>query len=192
MGVFEDLGVMVDGLEDDRAEEFGGDVEEIFRFDVRITPKQEIEIGVNIAELEVDGFPEFGEQYGELAHAFADLVVQHVGMNTEIFMNKVADLQELDVKLTDSEQKIMMGEDTEENGAVLLYSFPVVVMAEEDEDDEKQLGAGFNRSPKADLMLKMYGREFIDAEEEYQDETTDAILEHGVLFMKAVDGITKL
>ena len=33
MGVFEDLGVMVDGLEDDTAEEFGGDVEEIFRFD---------------------------------------------------------------------------------------------------------------------------------------------------------------
>ena len=26
MGVFEDLGVMVDGLEDETAEEFGGDI----------------------------------------------------------------------------------------------------------------------------------------------------------------------
>ena len=37
MGVFEDLGVMVDGLEDETAEEFGGEVEEIFRFDVLLT-----------------------------------------------------------------------------------------------------------------------------------------------------------
>ena len=43
MGVFEDLGVMVDGLEDESAEEYGGEVEEIFRFDVYLSQKQEIE-----------------------------------------------------------------------------------------------------------------------------------------------------
>ena len=53
MSVFDDLGVMVDGLEDDDAEEFDGDVEEIFRFNVFVTPEQEIEIEVNMQELMV-------------------------------------------------------------------------------------------------------------------------------------------
>ena len=48
MSVFDDLGVMVDGLEDDTAEEFDGDVEEIFRFNVFLTKEQEIEIEVNM------------------------------------------------------------------------------------------------------------------------------------------------
>ena len=107
MGVFEDLGVMVDGLEDDSAEEFGGDVEEIFRFDVSLTPQQDIEIGVSIQERDVEGFPEFGEEYSMLAHTFAELITEHVGMYTESLMMAVADLPELDVELTDEEAKIV-------------------------------------------------------------------------------------
>ena len=86
MGEFEDLGVMVDGLEDDDAEEFDGEVEEIFRFDVLLTREQDIEIGVNIQELEVEGFPEFGEEYSILAHTFAELITEHIGMYTEGLM----------------------------------------------------------------------------------------------------------
>ena len=191
MGVFEDLGVMVDGLEDEAAEEFGGDVEEIFRFDVLLTPEQDIEIGVNIAELEVEGFPEFGEEYSMLAHTFAELITEHVGMYTEGLMMAVADLPELDVELTEEEQAALANEDKNENGSVLLYSFPVLIMEDED-DGSKNMGAGFNRSPKADVMLKVYGEEFAEAENSYQDLVTDAVLDHGVLFLKAVEAIQKL
>jgi hypothetical protein len=63
----------------------------------------------------------------------------------------------------------------------------------EDEDDgSKNLGAGFNRTLKADVMLKIYGDEFIEAEDSYQDLVTDAVLDHGVLFLKAVESIQKL
>ena len=192
MGVFEDLGVMVDGLEDDTAEEFGGDVEEIFRFDVSLTPEQDIEIGVVIAELEVEDYPEFGEEYSLLAHTFADLITEHIGTYTENLMLAVADLPELDVDLTDEERAILADEETNENGSVLLYSFPVIIMDDEDEEDGKNLGAGFNRSLKADVMRKIYGGEFEEAEDSYQDLVTDAVLDHGVLFLKAVESIQKL
>ncbi len=191
MGIFKDLGVMVDGLEDDDAEEFGGDVEEIFRFDVLLTREQDIEIGVSIAELEVEEYPEFGEEYSMLAHTFAELITEHVGMYTEGLMMEVADLPELDVELTDAERAALANEDTNENGSVLLYSFPVLIM-EDEEDGSKNMGAGFNRSPKADVMLKLYGDDFIEAENSYQDLVTDAVLDHGVLFLKAVEAIQKL
>ena len=141
MGVFEDLGVMVDGLEDETAEEFGGDVEEIFRFDVSLTPEQDIEIGVVIAELEVEGEPEFGEEYSMLAHTFAELITEHIGSYTEDLMMAVADLPELDVELTDEERAALADEQTNENGSVLLYSFPVLIMEDED-DGSKNLGHG--------------------------------------------------
>ncbi|MBE6046252.1 MAG: hypothetical protein E7221_06085 [Clostridiales bacterium] len=191
MGIFKDLGVMVDGLEDDDAEEFGGDVEEIFRFDVLLTREQDIEIGVSIAELEVEGFPDFGEDYSMLAHTFAELITEHIGMYTEGLMMEVADLPELDVELTDDERAALANEDTNENGSVLLYSFPVLIMEDED-DGSKNLGAGFNRSLKADVMLKLYGEEFAQAEDSYQDLVTDAVLDHGVLFLKAVEAIQKV
>ena len=191
MGVFEDLGVMVDGLEDETAEEFGGDVEEIFRFDVSLTPEQDIEIGVVIAELEVEGEPEFGEEYSILAHTFAELITEHIGSYTEDLMMAVADLPELDVELTDEERAALADEQTNENGSVLLYSFPVLIMEDED-DGSKNLGAGFNRSLKADVMRKIYGGEFEEAEDSYQDLVTDAVLDHGVLFLKAVESIQKL
>ena len=191
MGFFKDLGVMVDGLEDDDAEEFGGDVEEIFRFDVLLTREQDIEIGVSIAELEVEDHPEFGEEYSMLAHTFAELITEHVGMYTEGLMMEVADLPELDVELTDEERAALANEDRNENGSVLLYSFPVLIM-EDEEDGSKNMGAGFNRSPKADVMLKLYGEEFVEAENSYQDMVTDAVLDHGVLFLKAVESIQKL
>jgi len=191
VGVFEDLGVMVDGLEDETAEEFGGEVEEIFRFDVLLTREQDIEIGVNIQELEVEGFPEFGEEYSLLAHTFAELITEHVGMYTEGLMMEVADLPELDVELTPEERAALADEDRNEHGSVLLYSFPVLIMEDED-DGSKNLGAGFNRSPKANVMLKLYGEEFAEAEDSYQDLVTDAVLDHGVLFLKAVEAIQKL
>ena len=191
MGIFKDLGVMVDGLEDEDAEEFGGDVEEIFRFDVLLTREQDIEIGVSIAELEVEDHPEFGEEYSMLAHTFAELITEHVGMYTEGLMMEVADLPELDVELTDEERAALANEDRNENGSVLLYSFPVLIM-EDEEDGSKNMGAGFNRSPKADVMLKLYGDEFVEAENSYQDMVTDAVLDHGVLFLKAVESIQKL
>ena len=191
MGIFKDLGVMVDGLEDDDAEEFGGDVEEIFRFDVLLTREQDIEIGVSIAELEVEGFPDFGEDYSMLAHTFAELITEHIGMYTEGLMMEVADLPELDVELTDDERAALANEDTNENGSVLLYSFPVLIMEDED-DGSKNLGAGFNRSLTADVMLKLYGEEFAQAEDSYQDLVTDAVLDHGVLFLKAVEAIQKV
>jgi len=182
---------MVDGLEDETAEEFGGDVEEIFRFDVSLTPEQDIEIGVVIAELEVEDHPDFGEEYSMLAHTFAELITEHIGSYTEDLMMAVADLPELDVELTDEERAALADEHTNENGSVLLYSFPVLIM-EDEEDGSKNLGAGFNRSLKADVMLKVYGEDFVEAEDSYQDLVTDAVLDHGVLFMKAVESIQKL
>ena len=74
---------------------------------------------------------------------------------------------------------------------MLLYSFPVLIM-EDEFDGSKNLGAGFNRSPKANVMLKLYGEEFVEAENSYQDLVTDAVLDHGVLFLKAVESIQKL
>lgn len=191
MGIFSDLGVMVDGLEDETAEEFGGDVEEIFRFDVSLAPEHEIEIAVSIQELEVEGFPEFGKDYSMLAHTFAQLITEHVGMYTESLMMAVEDLPELDVDLSDEERAALADEDRNENGAVLLYSFPVLIM-EDEFDGSKNLGAGFNRSRKADVMLKLYGEEFAEAENAYQDLVTDAVLDHGLLFLKAVESIQKL
>jgi hypothetical protein len=41
-------------------------------------------------------------------------------------------------------------------------------------------------------MLKLYGEEFVEAENSYQDMVTDAVLDHGVLFLKAVESIQKL
>ena len=183
MGLFSDMGVMIDGLEDETAEDFDGDVEEIFRFDVSLTPEQEIEIGVQIQELEVEGFPEFGEEYSMLAHTFAQLITEHIGAYTESLMLAVADLQELDVDLSDEERAALANEDKNENGAVLLYSFPVLIM-EDEFDGSKNLGAGFHRSPKADVMLKLYGEEFVEAENSYQDLVTDAVLDHGLLFLR--------
>lgn len=198
MGVFDDLGVMVDGLEDDDAEEFDGDVEEIFRFNVFITKEQEIEIEVNMQELMVEGVPEFGQAYSFLARTYADLVVEHIGMNTEQLMNSVAELPAQNVNLTAEEERILHEEGTGDNGAVLLYSFPVLIMADDEngdgyyEDEEKQMGAGFERSQKAEIMGKVYGDAFREMEDEYQDEVTDALLDHGTLFIKAVEGIQKL
>ena len=41
-------------------------------------------------------------------------------------------------------------------------------------------------------MLKLYGDDFIEAENSYQDLVTDAVLDHGVLFLKAVESIQKV
>ena len=103
--------------------------EEIFRFDVLLTPDKEIEIGVTVKEIEVEGYPEFGEEYGHLAHLYAELVVEHVGMNTEMFMNSVSELQAVSTNLTLEEESAL---EEEGNGeAVLLYSFPVIIMEDE-------------------------------------------------------------
>lgn len=198
MGVFDDLGVMVPGLSDEDAEEFEGDVEEIFRFNVFITEDQEIEIGVNIMELSIDDVPEFGEQYSYLAHTFAELVTEHIGMDTEILMNSVSEIKATDVELTEEEQKILASNDRDEDGSVLLYAFPVLIMAEDEdnsgsyEDMEMNLGVGFEKSPKAEVMAKVYGSEYLEQEEAYQEVITDSILDHGTLFVKAVESIQKL
>lgn len=198
MGVFDDLGVYVPGLSEEDAEEFEGETEEIFRFDVFITREQDIEIGVNIMELSVDGVPDFGEQYSFLAHTYAELVTEHIGMNTETLMNAVAELPALNVDLTDEEQTVLQEEDTGDNGSVLLYSFPVLIMADNGDGDgefgeeEMQLGSGFEKSPKAEVMAKVYGEDYLEQEDIYQDVVTDAILDHGVLFVKAVESIQKL
>lgn len=198
MGVFDDMGVMVDGLEDDTAEEFDGDVEEIFRFNVFLTKEQEIEIEVNIQELMVEGFPEFGEAYSFLARTYADLVVDHIGNNTASLMESVEELPALDVELTREERGILHARGTGDNGAVLLYSFPVLIMADDDngngsyDEEEKKMGAGFERSQKAEIMAKVYGDAFREMEDEYQDTVTDAVLDHGTLFIKAVEGIQKV
>ncbi len=198
MSVFDDLGVMVDGLEDDTAEEFDGDVEEIFRFNVFLTKDQEIEIEVNMQELMVEGVPEFGQAYSYLARTYADLVVEHIGMDTANLMESVEELPAQDVRLTPEEERIMEANGPGENGNVLLYSFPVLIMADDEDgngyydDDEKQMGAGFERSQKAEIMAKVYGDAYREMEDRYQDEVTDSILDHGTLFIKAVEAIQKL
>ena len=198
MGVFDDLGVMVDGLEDDTAEEFEGEAEEIFRFNVFLTKEQEIEIEVNIQGLMIEGHPEFGEAYGSLARTYADLVVEHIGIETTTLMSSVEELPAQNVLLTEEEEHILYASGTGDNGAVLLYSFPVMIMADDEDgdgyygDEEKKLGAGFERSQKAEIMARVYGDAFREMEDAYQDEVTDALLDHGVLFLKAVEGIQKL
>ena len=198
MSVFDDLGVMVDGLEDDTAEEFDGDVEEIFRFNVFLTKEQEIEIEVNIQELMVEGVPEFGEEYSFLARTYADLVVEHIGMNTATLMESVEELPAQGEAPTKEEEIILHAEGTGDNGAVLLFSFPVLIMADDDngngyyDEEEKKLGAGFERSQKAEIMAKVYGEAYREMEDAYQDTVTDAILDHGTLFIKAVEAIQKL
>ena len=198
MGVFDDMGVMVPGLSDQDAEEFSGESEEIFRFSVFITEEQEVEIAVNIMELAVDEVPEFGEEYGYLAHTFAELVTEHIGINTELLMNTVSELAPLNVELTDDEKSILSAKDQDHDGSVLLYSFPVLIMAEETQLDydsdtaEMNLGVGFEKSPKAEVMAKVYGEEYLRHEETYQEIVTDSILDHGTLFVKAVESIQKL
>ncbi len=198
MSVFDDLGVMVDGLDDDTAEEYEGDVEEIFRFNIFLSQEQEIEIEVNMQELEVDGIPEFGEAYSFLARTYADLIVEHLGSETANLMNSVSELTAQDVRLTPEEEEILAARGTGDDGAVLLYSFPVLIMANDDDgdgfymNDEKQMGAGFERSQKAEIMAKVYGDDYRRMENVYQDKLTDAILDHGVLFLKAVEGIQKV
>ena len=54
------------------------------------------------------------------------------------------------------------------------------------------MGAGFERSQKAEIMGKVYGEAFREMEDEYQDQITDAVLDHGTLFIKAVEAIQKL
>ena len=198
MSVFDDLGVMVDGLEDDKAEEYEGDVEEIFRFNIFLSQEQEIEIEVNVQELEVDGIPEFGEAYSFLARTFADLIVDHLGSETANLMNSVSELPAQDVRLTAQEEEILRAKGTGDDGAVLLYSFPVLIMANDEDgdgfymNDEKQMGAGFERSQKAEIMAKVYGDAYRNMENMYQDKLTDAILDHGTLFLKAVEAIQKV
>lgn len=198
MSVFDDLGVMVDGLEDDTAEEYEGDVEEIFRFNIFLSQEQEIEIEVNVQELEVDGIPEFGEAYSFLARTFADLIVDHLGSETANLMNSVSELPAQDVRLTAQEEEILRAKGTGDDGAVLLYSFPVLIMANDEDgdgfymNDEKQMGAGFERSQKAEIMAKVYGDAYRNMENMYQDKLTDAILDHGTLFLKAVEAIQKV
>ena len=198
MSVFVDLGVMVDGLEDDTAEEYEGDVEEIFRFNIFLSQEQEIEIEVNVQELEVDGIPEFGEAYSFLARTFADLIVDHLGSETANLMNSVSELPAQDVRLTAQEEEILRAKGTGDDGAVLLYSFPVLIMANDEDgdgfymNDEKQMGAGFERSQKAEIMAKVYGDAYRNMENMYQDKLTDAILDHGTLFLKAVEAIQKV
>ena len=198
MSVFDDLGVMVDGLDDDTAEEYEGDVEEIFRFNIFLSQEQEIEIEVNMQELEVDGIPEFGEAYSFLARTYADLIVEHLGSETANLMNSVSELTAQDVRLTPEEEEILAARGTGDDGAVLLYSFPVLIMANDDDgdgfymNDEKQMGSGFERSQKAEIMAKVYGDDYRRMENVYQDKLTDAILDHGVLFLKAVEGIQKV
>ena len=176
--------------------------EEIFRFDVLLTPDKEIEIGVTVKEIEVAGYPEFGEEYGHLAHLYAELVVEHVGMNTEMFMNSVSELQAVSTNLTLEEESAL---EEEGNGeAVLLYSFPVIIMEEEFPELElgdagellqpeviggKQMGVGFERSRKAEVLLKVYGDRYLAEEEKYEDSITDEILNHGTLFLKAVSSM---
>ena len=178
--------------------------EEIFRFDVLLTPDKEIEIGVTVKEIAVEGYPEFGEEYGQLAHLYAGLVVEHVGMNTEMFMNSVSELQAVCTDLTEEEKEVLEEENEEGREAVLLYSFPVLIMEDELSELElgeagellqpeiiggKQMGVGFERSRKAEVLSKMYGEMYLTEEEKYENIITDDILDHGTLFLKAVSSM---
>lgn len=178
--------------------------EEIFRFDVRLTPDKEIEIGVTVKEIEVEGYPEFGEEYGHLAHLYAELVVEHVGRNTEIFMNRVGELQAVCTDLTEEERSVLQEENEGGRETVLLYSFPVIIMEQEFMDLElgeadlllepeviggKQMGVSFERSRKAEVMSKVYGDRYRAEEEDYENSITEEILDHGTLFLKAVSSM---
>ena len=199
MGLFDDMGVVVPGLDDDGTEEFVGNAEEIFRFSIYITPEQEIEIGVNVLELAIEEIPEFGEQYSFLAHTFAELVTEHIGINTDILMNGISQLTpDESVELTDDEKAILASNDSDREGSLLLYSFPVLIMAEDEngsglfEQEEMKLGVTFERSPKAELMAKVYGDDYTVQEDAYQDIISEEILDHGILFVKAVESIQKV
>ncbi len=199
MGLFDDMGVVVPGLDDDGTEEFVGNAEEIFRFSIYITPEQEIEIGVNVLELAIEEIPEFGEQYSFLAHTFAELVTEHIGINTDILMNGISQLApDESVELTDDEKAILASNDSDREGSLLLYSFPVLIMAEDEngsglfEQEEMKLGVTFERSPKAELMAKVYGDDYTVQEDAYQDIISEEILDHGILFVKAVESIQKV
>ena len=102
------------------------------------------------------------------------------------------------VQLSREEERILHERGTGDNGAVLLYSFPVLIMADDDNDngyydeEEKKMGAGFERSQKAEIMGKVYGDAYREMEDAYQDEVTDALLDHGTLFIKAVEAIQKV
>ena len=199
MGLFDDMGVVVPGLDDDGTEEFVGNAEEIFRFSIYITPEQEIEIGVNVLELAIEEIPEFGEQYSFLAHTFAELVTEHIGINTDILMNGISQLApDESVELTDDEKAILASNDSDREGSLLLYSFPVLIMAEDEngsglfEQEEMKLGVTFERSAKAELMAKVYGDDYTVQEDAYQDIISEEILDHGILFVKAVESIQKV
>ena len=199
MGLFDDMGVVVPGLDDDGTEEFVGNAEEIFRFSIYITPEQEIEIGVNVLELAIEEIPEFGEQYSFLAHTFAELVTEHIGINTDILMNGISQLTpDESVELTDDEKAILASNDSDREGSLLLYSFPVLIMAEDEngsglfEQEEMKLGVTFERSAKAELMAKVYGDDYTVQEDAYQDIISEEILDHGILFVKAVESIQKV
>ena len=199
MGLFDDMGVVVPGLDDDGTEEFVGNAEEIFRFSIYITPEQEIEIGVNVLELAIEEIPEFGEQYSFLAHTFAELVTEHIGINTDILMNGISQLTpDESVELTDDEKAILASNDSDREGSLLLYSFPVLIMAEDEngsglfEQEEMKLGVTFERSAKAEVMAKVYGDDYTVQEDAYQDIISEEILDHGILFVKAVESIQKV
>ena len=199
MGLFDDMGVVVPGLDDNGSEEFMGNAEEIFRFSIYITPEQEIEIGVNVLELALDEVPEFGEQYSFLAHTFAELVTEHIGINTDILMNRISQLTpDESIELTDDEKAILASDDSDREGSLLLYSFPVLIMAEDEdgsgapEQEEMKLGVSFERSAKAELMAKVYGDDYTMQEDAYQDIISEEILGHGILFVKAVESIQKV
>ena len=146
----------------------------------------------------MDGIPEFGEAYSFLARTFADLIVDHLGSETANLMNSVSELPAQDVRLTAQEEEILRAKGTGDDGAVLLYSFPVLIMANDEDgdgfymNDEKQMGAGFERSQKAEIMAKVYGDAYRNMENMYQDKLTDAILDHGTLFLKDVEAIQKV
>ena len=57
---------------------------------------------------------------------------------------------------------------------------------------EKKLGAGFKKTAKAEVLQKVYGEAFAQAEDVYREDVTDAVLDHGLLFLKAVEAIQKL
>lgn len=209
------------GVFESDLEEYEGDIEELFTFNVYITPESEVEIGISIKEIEIEAYPEFGREYSECANLYADLIVEHIGMRTEILLSDIADLPELAVELTEEEESVLNEKVQNENGSVLLYSFPVLLMADvsyeacEDEDcsralskdgescecdtsdessniqyyGQRHLVTKFGRSQMAELMHKVYGEEFTEAEAIYEDLISRAILDHGILFYKAVDAI---
>ena len=80
----------------------------------------------------------------------------------------------------------------DENGNYTGYEVTTYRIDGEYEDSEMDLGVGFERSPKAEVMSKVYGDEYLENEEAYREIVTDSILDHGTLFVKAVESIQKL